>query len=609
MIRYASKILISLMSTVCGFWLALLLRFDFDVEHILGMTGIFLSMGILVGVRHIAYSLWGIYNQRWRHTSLLELIEIAKAFAFSSAFFAAINYLLQYSHFPRSVVLIEVCLSFLISAGARVVLRQAFSGEWWRSAEKCGREIIILGGGDSGHLLVRNLIAQQKLAYRPILVLDDVERLWGTTVHGVPVGGAISFLKTALTLNPHVIAVVIAIPSLAKAKSEQIRKICGDFGVACKRLQRFEDIACLDFSVEPKHLSIESVLHTDVSISTCESVRRKLVDSTVLITGGGGSIGAEIARQVAACSPRRIVILDHCEYNLFRIDREIRDVFSSISVKSILGDIRDKRRLERVFAEESPSIVFHAAAYKHVPLMEFNAREALENNVFGTQNLLEAAAQAVIDRFVLISTDKAVDPTNAMGASKRVCEWLTEQLGNARDLQVVSVRFGNVINSNGSVVPIFREQISRGGPITVTHPEMERYFMSIPEAVNLVLTAGLEGKRGEVHALDMGKRQKVVDVAKKMRALYGRRDIEIVFTGLRPGEKLTEEVVGSDEIVVPTELNRILRVSRENQFVPDSISWINNMRKTCHSLSDDKIRDALISFANSQVRAVERLAS
>lgn len=607
--RHAAKVVISLGATICGYCLALLLRFDFDYIYVAEMTGIFLSMGILVGVRHVANSLWGVYDHRWRHTSLLELIGIAKALACSSALFAAINYLLQYSHFPRSVLLIELMLSFLITSGSRVVLRQAFTGEWRRSKEKSGREIIVLGGGDSGHLLVRNLMAQQKLAYWPILVLDDVERLWGSTVHGVPVGGAISYLRTALTLNPQVIAVVIAIPSIAKAKSEQIREICDDFGVACKRLQSFEDIACLDFSVEPKHLSIESVLHTDVSISTCESVRQKLSGACVLVTGGGGSIGSEIVRQVAACRPRKIIILDHCEFNLFQIDREIREAAPSISISSILGDIRDKRRLVRVFAEESPEIVFHAAAYKHVPLIESNAREALENNIFGTQNLLDAAVEWNIRRFVLISTDKAVDPTNAMGASKRVCEWLTEQIGMVRDLPVVSVRFGNVINSNGSVVPIFREQIARGGPITVTHPNMERYFMSIPEAVNLVLTAGMQGKRGEVHALDMGKRQRVVDVAKKMRALYGRRDIEIVFTGLRPGEKLIEEVIGSDEIVVSTDLKRIMRVSRENQVVPDTLSWIREMRSVSHSLSDSQIKDSIITFANSQSPAVERMAS
>ena len=411
-------------------------------------------------------------------------------------------------------------------------------------------------------MLVKNLSNDPRLGYKVVGVLDDSERLSGTSVFGSPVVGVIADLEPQLMRNRGVTAVIVAIPTLSAARFEEIRAICSRRNVILKKLQAFEDLACLDVGAAVERLSIESLLEKEVKIEHEAEIRDAIRARCVLVTGAGGSIGSELVRQLIPFNPARIILLDHSEFNLFQINREITAKFPEAKKEAVIASVCDSERLSSILERFKPEIVFHAAAYKHVPLMEENCYEAFKNNVLGTRNVLTLAAKHGALRFVLISTDKAVDPSSIMGCSKRVAELLVQEYANTPGSKMATaiVRFGNVINSAGSVVPLFKEQIMTGGPLTVTHPEMERFFMSIREAVRLVLTAGTLGESGEVYVLDMGKPVRIVDVAEKMLALYGRRDIPIVFTGIRPGEKLKEVLVQTEEKTSGTRFSKVAKV-------------------------------------------------
>ncbi len=582
---------------------ALGLRFDFDFSVALARSWV-LPLLLLLAFRVTAYAYWNINQGRWRYSSTKDLMSLLKAHFVSSALLTASIFLFQISVFPRSVIFIEFGLSVLLSGGLRLLTRLASERlvEISRLATKNDREVLVLGAGDSGHLLIKTLLAHRRLGYKPIGVLDDSEWLVSSSVFGVPVLGSIANLESMIASHPRLAAVIVAIPSYSAERFASATEICERFGVALKRVQSFEDIACLDAGEQRTMLTVESVLHKDLVVEHETEVRSAIRGKRVLVTGAGGSIGGELVRQILQFDPLEVILLDNGEFNLFRAARE----FSTDGKKSVcrfeLGSICDEDRLVKVFAKYRPQLVYHAAAYKHVPLLEANVYEAFRNNIVGTRNLLRVSQATGVERFVLISTDKAVDPISIMGVSKRIAELLTQEAcaSSSGAFAAAAVRFGNVINSAGSVVPLFKEQILSGGPITVTHPDMERYFMSIREAVRLVLTAGTLSDSGEVYILDMGKPIKIVDLAKKMLALYGRRDIPIVFTGVRPGEKLTEILSTDSEVRGATRFKKVSKLVTSRELsLNHAFDWVETLEARAGVLDERTLIAEMKAFVGA----------
>jgi len=592
--------LLNVFATFVSYVAALGLRFEFNSAEMLLSNRLVEPLALLTVARACSYIVYDLNQGFWRYVSTHEAVRLLKAHLLSTILFALAIFTLQIPSYPRSVIVIEFALSLLICGGLRFAVRlwcESFLPRSLKDGIPEEREVVILGAGDSGHLLVKNLLGHRKFPYRPIAVLDDSSRLWKTQVHGVPVIGPLNGLAKFLEENRKVIAVILSIPSLQRSRQRELEAICRGVGVPLKRLQSFEDIACLDGINEHTPLSIEGALEKEVDVAHEADIRQAISGRRVLITGAGGSIGSEIVRQVLSFFPQSLTLIDHSEVNLFNIEREVNGSFPQTKLRFALASICNPERLERIFIAERPEFVFHAAAYKHVPLVEDNSYEAFTNNICGTRNLLEVSDRHSVKRFVLISTDKAVDPSSLMGCSKRISELLVQQCGaSSKEMQTAIVRFGNVINSAGSVIPYFRQQILSGGPLTVTHPEMERYFMSIREAVRLVLTAGTLGERGEVYILDMGRPIKILEVAQKMLALYGRRDIPISITGLRPGEKLKEVLLGEGESRAPTNFSKVHRVEVSVPEVRDVSEWISGLETILDAISDNELASRLFSF-------------
>ena len=429
-----------------------------------------------------------------------------------------------------------------------------------------GREVIVVGAGDAAQLVVRTMLSTPSTGYTPIGLVDDDPRKRNLRLHGVRVHGTIDELPRVLRDNTPD-EVWIAMPSASGDLRRRIVDMTGELGVPVKTLPALHELLDSNLASQMRPVQVEDLLGRAPVNVDLGAISSYLSGETVLVTGAGGSIGAELCRQIERTKPARLVVLDQSESSLFEIERELVGERGFDHVVPVLCDIKNRRRLRQVFAEHRPGVVFHTAAYKHVPLMESNPMESVSNNVIGTKIVVETAAEFGTDRFVLISTDKALNPLAVYGQSKALCEWLVEAYGrNAKvHTRFVAVRFGNVLNSSGSVIPIFRDQIARGGPLTITDPEMTRYFMTIPEAVALIVQAGAFGDRGHLFVLDMGEPIKIMDLAKEMIRLSGKTldaDVAIQITGARPGEKLHEELFGEGEGIEPTPHPAILRASR-----------------------------------------------
>jgi FlaA1/EpsC-like NDP-sugar epimerase len=585
--------------------LAYAIRFDFNLTEILAMQrGGFVFLLFLLS-RYAAFFYWGMHEISWRHVTTRDLPRIVKAHLAATICLAAFLALVEIPHFPRSVIILHTIFSIIGCMAAPLCVRLLFESLNARLA-KAGntlkREILIIGAGESGHLLVKTMQVRRQLAYQPIGILDDNPSLRGRNVFGVDVIGRVSELKDLLIANPKIAAVILAIPSLSKSRVKEIEDACHSLEVPLKRLQSFEDIALTDLdSNAPTVTSIESVLQRDDTVSNETEVRSFITNKNIAITGAGGSIGSELVRQILNFNPKSLTLIDSNEFHMFKIQREISSTKTAVLKNYCVASIVDEARIGNIFSEHKPEVVFHAAAYKHVPLMEENPYEAVLNNVVGTRNLLRSCVVNGIDHFVFISTDKAVNSCSVMGHSKRIGELLVqafvaEAKKRAKPMTAAVVRFGNVINSNGSVVPLFKEQILSGGPVTVTHPEMRRFFMSIREAVRLVMAAGTIGRDGEVFLLDMGSPVKIEDVAKKMLALYGRRDIKIEYSGIRPGERLFEELTGPDEETHPTTLAKVNRVTAPAVERHSVMQWVADIEKRVITMSGDEVRSAMVEY-------------
>jgi len=443
-----------------------------------------------------------------------------------------------------------------------------------------GARLLIIGAGSAGELLVRDLLRNKNKDFKTVGFVDDDPKKRGREIHGIRVLGTCEELPS-LVKKLGIEQLVIAMPSVSTKDMQKVVRKCEKSGVKFRTLPKIQDLASGKLSVQAiREVSINDLLGREQVSLDWNGINEKLGGKTVLVSGGGGSIGSELCRQISHVAPKRLVIIEQSEFNLYSIDKELRQSLPNLVVESVLGDICDEVLLEEVFETYKPNYVFHAAAYKHVPLLEGQIRAAAINNIIGTKTLAYCSDRHKSDVFVLVSSDKAVNPTNIMGATKRSAEIICQEINDRSDTKFVTVRFGNVLDSAGSVIPLFREQIRKNGPVTVTHPDITRYFMSIPEAAQLILQSSTISEGGEIYVLDMGEPIKISYLAEQMILLSGKipgEDIEIIYTGLRPGEKLYEELFHKKEKLKDTKHSKILLASTRK-------SGENNIRKNIEML-------------------------
>jgi len=505
--------------------------------------------------------LFGIQSGLWRYVGLHDLRRIFLAsLASSGAFWLFTHLALGQTQYPQSVIVLTGLLSGVYIAGIRLVVR--WFREWLQIVGPTARRVLIVGAGHAGELLARDMLSDPSFNSRPVGFIDDDPVKRKMKIHGVPVVGTIADIKRAADrLEVH--EIIVALPSAGTGTKQKILAASEGCTAPIKILPNVKQLLGDPVSLQQvRPMSLEDLLQREPIQTDRQELHPLIAGKTVLVTGAGGSIGSELCRQIASYRPESLVLFERYENSLHALLLELRATFPAVGVLPIIGDVTVPERVAEVFRQTGPDLVFHAAAHKHVPLMELNPKEAVRNNVLGTRIVAEAALAAGVDRFVLISTDKAVNPTSVMGVTKRIAEQVIQGFNHRGRTKYTVVRFGNVLGSNGSVVPLFTEQIRKGGPITVTDPEIKRFFMTIPEAVQLVLQASVIGQGGDVFVLDMGEQIKIVDLARNMIVLSGLvpgKDIEIQFTGLRPGEKLYEELFDESEQTEPTAHEKINR--------------------------------------------------
>jgi FlaA1/EpsC-like NDP-sugar epimerase len=586
-------------------FVAFLLRFDFSLPNeSFKMLKDFTP--ILLASKLLTFSFYGMYRGMWRYTSLSDLINIIKTSSLGTMVSITIFVLIHgFSGFPKSVLLIDFVLCTILLSSSRASVRIYYSNFKFNqnslssnNLNKGRKKILVIGGGGSSEKIIREIRDSRKLKYIAVGILDDDGGKGGATIHGVPILGPIDQLSE---IKVPFDEIIICIPTATNVEMRRIVAICKSTGKNYRTVPTFSEL--IDGKVSMKSVREVSMVdllgRKEVQLDR-SSISHYIYGKKVLVTGAGGSIGSELVRTCLSFDPDLLILLDQSEHNLFKIDRECAQNSHAISFKSILGDIRDKALLDRVFSSFKPDVVFHAAAYKHVPMQEDHPWEAVFTNIQGTRNLMDVSENYGVNRFVLVSTDKAVNPTNIMGATKRVAEKLVQSKSNDATVKYMAVRFGNVIGSSGSVIPTFQNQIRKGGPITLTNPKMQRYFMSISEAAQLILQAGAMGSGGEVYVLDMGNPVNIKDLAYELIRLSGlepEKDISIEYIGSRPGEKLFEELQAIDENMLNTYHKKIYMMKNDtdnnwNQLT-DRVKKITDSAK---SYDINKIIDSLKIF-------------
>jgi FlaA1/EpsC-like NDP-sugar epimerase len=575
---------------------AYLLRFNFDPpdNYIDEMVRTLIWVAPLQGV---VFWRFGLYQGLWRYASVTDLRRIFLAVLTAAALIPLVLWMFRVSAVvPRSVLVINPVLLLLIMGGSRFGYRLWKEQGLYRNIRLNGEPVLVLGAGDAAVSLSKELARSND--WRLVGFLDDDADKHGHALNGIKVLGMLDELpQWAERLN--VTQAIIAMPSGSHLVRKRAIKLCNQAGLKVLTVPSFDDLLSGRVAISQlRAVELDDLLGRDPVTLDAEGLHALIFGKTVLVTGAGGSIGSELCRQIAHFGPRTLMLYEQSEFALYTIEQELRATQPDLICEFLIGDVRDAARLDEVMDKYRPTVVFHAAAYKHVPLMEQrNAWQAVRNNVLGTCCVAQAAQRNGVSKFVLISTDKAVNPTNVMGASKRLAEMVCQGLQQAEGTRFVMVRFGNVLGSTGSVIPKFREQIAKGGPITVTHPNITRYFMSIPEAAQLVLQAGLMGKGGEIFVLDMGEPVKIVDLAKDLIRLSGMSEdeIRIEFTGLRPGEKLYEELLADNEHTLPTPHPK-LRIAQAREvdaaWLEDLLAWVG-----AHATQDDvEVKRALTQW-------------
>ena len=591
-----------------AWWLAFQLRFDFEVppyyETMLRETIVF-----VVAIQLSVFVAFGFYQRWWRYVSTRDMwraligVVVASVLAIAVVYFV---YPVERLRLPRGVALVDPLLLLAFVAGSRLLARTVIERPKTGIVAR-GREVLIVGAGNAGEQTVRELQRASIPNYTPIGLIDDDPRKRGMRLHGVRVLGTTADLTHVLR-DRRPDEVLIAAPSASGDFRRRVVEAARVESVPVKTLPSLHELITGDVDLaQIRPVQVEDLLGREQVEVDLAEVASYLRDKTVLVSGAGGSIGSELCRQIARVQPARLVLVDYAETALFEIERELVEEREFPASVPVLADCGNRAKLRQVFERYRPDVVFHAAAYKHVPLMEANPIESVRNNVLATRAVADTAVEFGADRFVLVSTDKAANPKTVMGQSKALCEWVVETYGHRTDVptRFVAVRFGNVLGSSGSVVPIFRRQLERGGPLTVTHPEMTRYFMTIPEAASLVVQAGAIGGRGEVYVLDMGEPVKIVELAENMIRLSGRTDVQIEFVGTRPGEKLHEELWNDGETVHPTTHPKISRATRE----PVDAAWLVEELNELQRLVDEGDTLELVSRLATIVRAPVRASA
>ncbi|MGD9733455.1 MAG: polysaccharide biosynthesis protein [Desulfamplus sp.] len=533
---------------------------------------------LIITVKLFCFITMGVYRGMWRYVSINDLFTILKAATVSSLFLIAmILAVYRFEGFSRGMFMLDWLLTFVLVGGSRILIRQGFNSEFFKNGRNNGliykrkpieKNVIIIGAGDAGEKILREIRDNRELDYRVIGFVDDDLKKIGKSIHGVTIMGTLESLPE-IAEKERIAEALIAIPSASGTQKLRVVDICKSCGLNFKTLPGMSEI--IDGRVSIKSLRdvcYEDLLGRPQVTLQGDSIKGYLADKVVLVTGAGGSIGSELCRRIVEYKPSQMILVDVSDSNLYQIQMDMKHHVKYFNYVTILANINDSKVMEWTMKKYGPDVIFHAAAYKHVPMLERNPWQAVHNNILGAQIMMELSVKYSVERFILVSTDKAVRPTNVMGASKRVCELLMYSF-IGKDTRLMAVRFGNVVGSAGSVIPLFRKQIEAGGPVTVTHPEVTRFFMTIPEASQLILQAGALGTGGEVFILEMGTPVKIADMARDLIRLSGKEpdlDIEIRFDKLRPGEKLYEELITEGEGIVVTSHKKIMVLKPNGYF-------------------------------------------
>jgi FlaA1/EpsC-like NDP-sugar epimerase len=589
-----------------AYYFSYYIRFDGDIPYPY-LVAFQNTVWLIIPFKLGCFFLFRLYRGMWRYMSIPDLFSLIKATLVSSTgIILAILFIHQFQGYPRSVFIIDAALTILFIGGARLVIRifltQAvpanggFPLSFLASKEGGFKRLLIIGAGDAGEKMFRELRDNPNFNYHIVGFVDDDPKKLGMRIHGVPILGGVDELSR-LVKKYDIGEILIAISSATGMEMRRIVERCKATGIKFKTIPGIGELIDGRVSIKAiRDVSYEDLMGRKPVRMEMDRIGNYATGEPVLITGAGGSIGSELCRQIARFDPSPLILLDCAENNLFQVEMEFSRDYPQLEYIPILGNILDSSLLDNIFRTYHPRVIFHAGAYKHVPMMELNPWEAVYNNIQGTQSLLEAARHHGVERFVFVSTDKAVRPVNVMGASKRVGELLTQSFSKDDHSRFMSVRFGNVIGSSGSVIPLFQEQIKKGGPVTVTHPEVTRFFMTIPEAAQLILQAGAMGEGGEIFILDMGTPIKIIDLANDLIRLSGfepGRDIEIKFSGLRPGEKLYEELITEGEGIVKTPHEKILVLRGNSIQQDDLLSKISELCQQAEKQDALKIKEKL----------------
>ena len=570
--RIIALLIMDTMSIVIASFAAIYIRFDFQFNAIPKeyMAKFEYILPFNIGFTILFFVIWKLYKSVWRYASATEMLNIVFATCCASVAQFVLCQLTN-QKMPRSYYIIYLFLLFAMTCGIRFsyrILRIINMKRTEIAQKKTGNNVMLIGGGAAANAILKEAESSQFVSMNIKCIIDDNPGCHGKFLRGVPIVGGREKIADAVG-QYNIDEIIFAIPSASNKVRKEILDICKETGCKLRTLPGIYQLINGDVSVSKlKEVEIEDLLGRDPIQINTEEVLNSVRNRVILVTGGGGSIGSELCRQIAAHHPKQLIILDIYENSVYEIQQELLRKYPELNQVVLIASVRNTARIEKIFETYHPDIVYHAAAHKHVPLMETSPNEAIKNNVFGTYKTAQAAARCGVKKFVLISTDKAVNPTNIMGASKRICEMVIQMMNHMTETNFVAVRFGNVLGSNGSVIPLFKRQIAAGGPVTVTDPNIIRYFMTIPEAVSLVLQAGAYAKGGEIFVLNMGEPVKILDLATNLIKLSGYKpgeDIEIKFTGLRPGEKMYEELLMNEEGLKET-ANKMIFIGKPIEF-------------------------------------------
>ncbi len=581
--RRTCLIIYDIISIVFASYMAVLIRYEFHLdmipEHFLSPINRFLPVNVLLTL--CIFYFFRMYHSLWAFAGETELQNLVMSCVMSTLmnsvglqFFKTVG-----QPVPNSYYFLYLFVLISMIFASRFSYRFLRSQKHKQQNKKNGISVMVIGAGEAGNVIIKEIVNSNFSTMVIKCIIDDDKGKWGKYIQGIKVtGGRDKIIESADIYD--IDEIIVAMPAISRSEMRSILEICKETNCKLRSLPGMYQLVNGEVNVSKlRDVEVEDLLGRDPISVDLDSILGYVQRKTVLVTGGGGSIGSELCRQIASHKPKRLVILDIYENNVYDIQQELKTKYPELDMVVLIASVRNTNRMNWIFETYRPDIVYHAAAHKHVPLMEDSPNEAVKNNVFGTWKTAQAAAFYGVKKFVLISTDKAVNPTNIMGASKRICEMIIQTFNNHYDTEFVAVRFGNVLGSNGSVIPLFRKQIMKGGPVTVTHPDIIRYFMTIPEAVSLVLQAGAYAKGGEIFVLDMGEPVKILDLAQNLIRLSGYRvgeDIKIEFTGLRPGEKLYEELLMEEEGLKET-ANKLIHVGKPIEI--DEMNFFKQLKK------------------------------